>query len=98
MMCGTQKLVYDRNYDNFTLRYYLTERKTETSPRQPFYGAMLVKTCKNGIESEREAVLLSECKEKTLRVIHVLHKMEVTPLSLFEVIDTVTERLLFNSV
>ncbi|MCL2702512.1 MAG: DUF6514 family protein [Defluviitaleaceae bacterium] len=97
MLSYAASLVYDKQFTDFIVRYYLTtktpEKDTASEPEHvPYYGVLLEKVCERNTVPESADVLLSESNEAALHVLQVLYNMEVTPMSLYEVIDQIVER------
>lgn len=85
--------VYDKSFTDFNVRYYVTKQPPCTNDEfdavpEFYYGVSLVKTS-GGVETESAGVLLTESEDEAMRLIKILYDNEVTPISLYEVIDQV---------
>jgi len=95
-MLTSKDLIFVRKFDGFLVRYYLTTgpmggADIDLAEMGSCYGVMLEKAVVTDDVVEAAAVPLSETKDDVLRVIQALWDMEVTPMSLFEVIDRTME-------
>ena len=90
----TVNLVYRRDFAGFSVLYYLTARKVldeSTGAAYDCYGVLLEKF-RDGEPPETAGAFLSEHGEDARRALEMLYVHEVTPVSLYEVIDTVLEK------
>ena len=102
MSSNLSHIVCAKDYVDFTVRYILTRKVpvyTEQSTGQnstEVYGVLLEKVVINDMYEEiileKACAYVSESEEAAIKILNILQGFEVTPMTLYDVLDTVLER------